>query len=242
MNTMILTGQGSPSITSRDIAELVESRHDKVKQSIDRLVDRRVIAQPPMGDVQEEGGNGRAYTTQVYSFVGEQGKRDSIVVVAQLSPEFTAKLVDRWQELEAKIAHRDPMEVLADPAAMRGLLLTYTEKVLALEGQVAEQAPKVTALKRIADAEGSLCMRDAAKTLQIRPIDLKNWMIVNQWIYGRPGHSGWLAYQNRIQQGVLCHKVSTIERQDGTEKVVEQLRVTPKGIARIAEVLQAKAA
>ncbi|MGL9734753.1 MAG: hypothetical protein ACR5LF_00365 [Symbiopectobacterium sp.] len=39
---------------------------------------------------------------------GEQGKRDSIIVVAQLCPEFTARLcpeftarlVDRWQELE----------------------------------------------------------------------------------------------------------------------------------------------
>lgn len=28
-------------------------------------------------------------------------KRDTLVVVAQLSPEFTARLVDRWQELEA---------------------------------------------------------------------------------------------------------------------------------------------
>lgn len=36
-----------------------------------------------------------------YVFSGEQGKRDSIIVVAQLSPEFTARLVDRWQELEA---------------------------------------------------------------------------------------------------------------------------------------------
>jgi phage regulator Rha-like protein len=37
----------------------------------------------------------------VYLFRGEKGKRDSIIVVAQLSPEFTARLVDRWNELEA---------------------------------------------------------------------------------------------------------------------------------------------
>jgi phage regulator Rha-like protein len=34
--------------------------------------------------------------------VYELTKRDSYVVVAQLSPEFTARLVDRWQELENK--------------------------------------------------------------------------------------------------------------------------------------------
>ena len=85
------------TMSSREIADLVNSRHDKVKQSIERLVARGVIAHPPMGEVQEVGGNGRVYVTQEYRI----GKRDSYVIVAQLSPEFTARLVDRWQELEA---------------------------------------------------------------------------------------------------------------------------------------------
>lgn len=32
-------------------------------------------------------------------------ERDSYVIVAQLSPEFTGKLVDRWQELEEQAVH-----------------------------------------------------------------------------------------------------------------------------------------
>lgn len=95
-------------MTSLQIAELVESRHDDVKRSIDRIANRGVIAYPPMADVQETGGNNRTYTTQVYVFSGEQGKRDSIIVVAQLSPEFTARLVDRWQELENATSFRIP--------------------------------------------------------------------------------------------------------------------------------------
>lgn len=93
-------------MTSREIAELVNSRHDKVKQAIERLSsdnDRRpaVISKPPMGDG-EKSANG--VTEKLYIFSGEQGKRDSIIVVAQLSPEFTARLVDRWQELESQSA------------------------------------------------------------------------------------------------------------------------------------------
>lgn len=236
MNGLIVSS-GTVSINSREIAELVDSRHDDVKRSIDRLVAQGVIVQPPLADEPGEDALGRPRPTKVYVFSGEQGKRDSIVVVAQLSPAFTARLVDRWQELEAKVARFDPVAVLADPAAMRGLLLTYTEKVLALEEVVAVQAPKVETHDRIAAAEGSLCMRDAAKVLQMRPIDLRNWLIVNRWIYGRPGHSGWLAYQDRIQQGVMCHKVSTVQREDGTEKVVEQPRITPKGLTRIGNEL-----
>ncbi len=32
--------------------------------------------------------------TNVFEFTGEQGKRDSIIVVAQIFPELTARLVD----------------------------------------------------------------------------------------------------------------------------------------------------
>lgn len=101
---------GKISMTSREIAELVDSRHDSVKRAIERLVERGVIASPPAVEKPTEG---RPATEYVFS--GEQGKRDSIVVVAQLSPEFTARLVDRWQELEAQTAPAIPN--FADPAA-----------------------------------------------------------------------------------------------------------------------------
>lgn len=84
---------------SLEISELVQSRHDDVKRSIDRLVDRGVIARPPVAVVEKEANN-RTYKVEVYVFLGEQGKVDSITVVAQLSPEFTAALVKRWYELE----------------------------------------------------------------------------------------------------------------------------------------------
>lgn len=156
---------------------------------------------------------------------------------------FKKSLVRAFFTMAQRINMRasDPMAVLNDPTAMRGLLLTYTEKVISLEQTVAEQAPHVATLNRIAAADGSLCMRDAAKVLQVRPVDLRRWLVAHGWVYQRPGHSGWLAYQDRIQQGVMCHKVTTVQREDGTEKVVEQARITPKGIARIGAEL-AKAA
>lgn len=94
-NAMALMATEAMSMTSLEIADLVESRHDNVRVAIQRLADKGVIALPAM---QEKPTAGRP--AQVYVFSGEQGKRDSIIVVAQLSPEFTARLVDRWQELE----------------------------------------------------------------------------------------------------------------------------------------------
>lgn len=66
-----LISSNNMTMTSREIAELVESRHDKVKQSIDRLVEKGVISQPPMGDG-AKSANGTV--EKIYVFSGEQGK------------------------------------------------------------------------------------------------------------------------------------------------------------------------
>lgn len=128
----------------------------------------------------------------------------------------------------------DPIQLLNDPAAMRGLLLAYSEKVLALEETVASQAPKVQALERISNADGMENITNTAKALQIRPKDLFNYLSEKQWIYRRVGGKGWVAYQTRIQQGLLAHKVTTVKLSDGTEKMIENVLVTPKGVAKLA--------
>ncbi|MDP1165211.1 phage regulatory protein/antirepressor Ant, partial [Klebsiella pneumoniae] len=92
--------------------------------------------------IEEKPTAGRPSTFYVFS--GEQGKRDSIIVVAQLCPEFTARLVDRWQELEAQIAKpADPMQFLSDPTLLRNALLTYSEMVIDLEQKVEVMQPTV---------------------------------------------------------------------------------------------------
>lgn len=97
MNKFTIGNASQAAMTSLDIADLVGSRHDNVKRTIERLASAGVISQPPMEDG-EKSANG--VVLKLYRFEGETGKRDSIVVVAQLCPEFTARLVDRWKQLE----------------------------------------------------------------------------------------------------------------------------------------------
>ncbi len=156
-----LTMPGAPTMSSREIAELVESRHDKVKQSIERLAARGVIVQPPMGVEHIADSLGRPRSETVYRI----GKRDSYVIVAQLSPEFTARLVDRWQELESRAAQ--PAVNLDDPAFLRGALLQYTERVIALEQKVAEQAPAVEFAHAIRDTNDAISIAHMSAVLGI---------------------------------------------------------------------------
>jgi phage antirepressor YoqD-like protein len=234
-NAVVLAVQGAmnepPTMSSREIAELVESRHDDVKRSIERLAARGVIVQPPLADEPGTDAVGRPRSTKVYLI----GKRDSYVIVAQLSPEFTARLVDRWQELEeerAKPVFAIPQTL---PEALR-LAANLADEVNKQKEEIAGLLPKVEALDRIATADGSLCITDAAKTLQVQPKVLFTYLQQNQWIYKRPGTDHWVAYQAKIVLGLLEHKTTTVTRPDGTEKVTTQVRVTPKGLARLAEI------
>ena len=95
MNELSVISSTTKTMTSLEISELVEARHDSVKRTIERLVSNGVIELPPMVEISTA-----TKPVKVYQLI----KRSSLIVVAQLSPEFTARVVDRWQELEAQAA------------------------------------------------------------------------------------------------------------------------------------------
>jgi phage antirepressor YoqD-like protein len=158
-----------------------------------------------------------------------------------ISPIFHLQVIRAYDQLVTPPSTaRDPIELLNDPAAMRRLLLSYCEKVLDLEETAKRLAPKAIALDRIAEAHGSFCLTDTAKSLQLRPKDLLQWLLEHRWIYRRPGGSGYLAYQQKIQAGLVTMKILSVERSDGTARIVEQVRVTAKGLARLGELVPTK--
>lgn len=231
------------TMNSVEIAELVGSRHDNVKRAIERLAKSEVIQLPPLERVENKQSLSQNKFADAYIFSGEKGKRDSIIVVAQLCPEFTARLVDRWQELEAKVAtftlpnFADPVEAArawADEVEQKRIA---KQEVIALQSKVEETKPVVEAFDRIALADGSLNMTETAKTLQVRPIDLRRWLLANRWIYRRNGSKNWLGYQDRVQSGLIEHKIGTYEKDDGSQGISEQVRITPKGLTVLAKAL-----
>jgi phage antirepressor YoqD-like protein len=149
-------------------------------------------------------------------------------------PTSANQLVDRWQQLEAQVV-TDPDRALSDPSSLRHLLLENVEKVLAVQGQVEEMQPQVAAYERIAGCEGSLCVTDAAKTLQVQPKSLFQFLDSHSWTYARQGDNTRIAYQAKLQAGLLEHKTTIVTRSDGSEKTTNQVRITTKGLARLAK-------
>lgn len=97
--------------------------------------------------------------------------------------------------------------------------------------------PTIDAFDRIATADGSLCLTDAAKALQLRPKDFISLLNQKQWIYKRTGSAHYVGYQEKVQSGYLEHKVTEVSRGDGSSKITEQVRVTPKGLTKLSKLL-----
>jgi phage anti-repressor protein/phage antirepressor YoqD-like protein len=232
-------GQNIQTVNARDLHSFLEVGKDfsnwiksriakyEFKEGVDFVV---ITGSPVLANQNGRGGDRRSID---YHLSLDMAKELSMVERNAKGKEARQYFIECERVAKQQPEHQ-PVN-LDDPSFLRQALLTYTEKVIQLEATVAEQKPKVEALDRIASADGLMCITDAAKTLGIRPKDLFGWMSSRQWIYKRAGNGSWIAYQNRLQQGVLEHKISMVRYTDGSEQMRERVMVTAKGIARISE-------
>lgn len=206
---LAITKNKTLTMTSRQIATLVKSRHRDVCVSITRLSEKGIIqgyAAVPYTSPQ----NGQEYSEYHIN------KRDSYVLVAQLCPEFTAALVDRWQELEAKQAPQFNIPQTL-PEALR--------LAADLADQLAIAAPKVAVYDLLADRKGDVSTTVVAKELGTTAIKLNHFLRDKgvKWLNAdlpKAGYETWL-------------NVVTL---DVGGDVRQQCLITPLGQLKIAEL------
>jgi phage antirepressor YoqD-like protein len=215
----------SAVMTSLEISELVDKRHDNVKRTIETLIEKGVIASP---QIEEKPTAGRPVSA--YVFEGEQGKRDSIVVVAQLSPEFTARLVDRWQELEKQI--NQPAQIPQTFAEALRLAADLEEQKAQLEGALAIAGPKADFVDHYVEAKGLMTFRQVAKVLQVKENYLSAFLMDNGIMYRLRGKL--TAHQNHIHAGRFATKTGENEK---NQHAYVQTYFTPKGVHWLAGLL-----
>src|SRR5471030_1957984 len=211
MSNSLLSGK-VVTMSSREIAELVQSKHGDVKRSAERLIAGGILSAPLAHTPYVHEQNGQEY--QEYWF----NKRDSLVLVARLSPEFTAAVVDRWQELEKQIAVPQSL-----PEALR-LAADLVEEKQKLESQLSIAAPKAEFVDRYVTATGSMGFRQVAKLLNAKEPEFRLFLIDRNIMY-RLG--GTLApYHQHTDAGRFEVKTGTSDNQHA----YSQTRFTPKGV------------
>lgn len=206
------------TMTSREIAELVESRHDSVKRTIDRLVERKVIGSPPMVEYLD----GLSRSAIEYKIC----KRDSFVIVAQLSPEFTAALVDRWAELESRQSMALPD--FSNPAAAARAWAEQFELQQIASQALIEAAPKIAFVDNYVDSTGLKGFRQTAKLLKANESRFREFLLDKKIMYRMGGE--WQAYQPHIDAGRFEVRAGTSD----SGHSFNQSKFTPKGVNWVA--------
>lgn len=222
------------TMSSREIAELCEKRHGHVLRDIENMLNQLEETSIQIW-VDLPDAYGRPQKAALLP------KDLTLTLIAGYNVKLRKRIIDRWQELEEQVkqtvlnpANLSRMQLIQIAMEAEQERLRLAQENRQLENKVQEQQPKVEGFERIATADGSLNMTNAAKNLNIRPKDFFDFAIQNKWIYRRPGARGYTAYQDKIQAGYLTHKIYTIKQDDGSERINEQVIVTPKGLAKLS--------
>ncbi|EKO3556518.1 phage antirepressor KilAC domain-containing protein [Vibrio metschnikovii] len=212
---LALSTQAVMTMSSREIATLTGKDHKNVLRLIRSLMDGQVLA-AQIEPLKFE------YRGQWFDYF-ELNKRDSLVVVARLSPQFTAVVIDRWQELE-----RSHQPVL--PTSFAEALQLAANQAKELEQktqQLALVAPKVEFADAVAGADKGVLLGHFAKTVGLGPITL--FRILRELkIFMSRGESYNLPYQEFIDRGYFAIKQGTYEA--GTQvRITHTALITGKG-------------
>lgn len=152
-----------------------------------------------------------------------------------INPRFHIAVIHAFDAMQRQPAAPAIPQTL--PEALR-LAADLAEQNQAQQARLAIAEPKAAALDSISAAAGDLCLTDAAKTLGVKRCDLIAWLQAHRWIHKRSGQGQWIAYQPQITRGHLRHVEHTYtSKSTGEERISSQVRVTAKGLTRLAGIL-----
>ncbi|HHF0428644.1 TPA: phage antirepressor KilAC domain-containing protein [Haemophilus influenzae] len=213
MNQLLtITKENASTLTmsSREIAEITHKEHKNVLRVIRDLIEQNLVAQ--IEPLKFE------YRNQWFDYY-ELNKRDTFVVVARLSPEFTAAVVDRWQALENQ---QKPTALI--PQSFSEALMLAAQ----LQAEKERNAPKVAFVDHYVEVGTSKSFRETAKILKMPERALVNRLVEDKYLYRQSGVL--LPYQSARTKDLFTVKTGTAEHGHN----YTQTRVTSKGIEFIA--------
>lgn len=175
------------TMTSREIASLVEARHNDVVSTIERLFSKGLLRSSRKTRREDTGGR----PIDVYALT----ERDTHLVVAGYSDEHRARVIDRWQELEQRAAPQIPQTL---PEALR-LAADLAEENAKQQEQLALAAPKVEFVDRYVESSGLKGFREVCKLLKANEARFREFLLTDRIMYRLGGTL--TAYQNHIDAG-----------------------------------------
>jgi Rha family phage regulatory protein len=218
---------------SRKVAEVFGKKHQHVLRDIRELECPEEFSRSNFGQCSYINDNNREMP-----MVSMTRDGFSLLVMG-----FTGKKAAKWKILYIEAFNKMEAELLAgfqmpkNRTEALALALEESKRADRAEHRLELAKPKLKQLDRIDATVGSMTITEAAKTLRVGPKSLFSRMNAEGWIYRRTGGKSWIGYQNRIDAGLLEHKERIYQTFDGEEGIATQVKVTGKGLIKLAEIL-----
>lgn len=219
-----ITSSAVCTMSSREIAELTGKRHDHVMRDIRAMLVELhgddVI--PSFGAIYRD-----AYGRERACF--DLPKRETLILVSGYSVSMRAKIIDRWQELEAAVAQPAPTFKLPTTfsEALR-LAAEQAEKIEAQALQLQHQKPAVEFVDRYTVATGLKGVREVCKILNANERQFVDWMTESGIMYRLAGRL--TPYQPHIDAGRFLVKTGL----SGDGHAFSSPKFTAKGVSWVA--------
>ncbi|WP_040298745.1 Rha family transcriptional regulator [Bartonella sp. DB5-6] len=235
MNTLIEIKESTTNnattqtMSSREIAELCKKQHAHIMRDIKKMLEELNGSKSGLVDFIGTYVDAKGESRPCYNLP----KRECLILVSGYSTALRAKIIDRWQELEKQVAISQID--YSSPQAMIGFLTHLQSQIEQKDNTIAELTPKAKALEGLKRSDGLFGLIEAAKMLEVRPKDLTDYLRKHDWVYRRAPSGPLLPYQDKIKRGLMDCPAITIQRPDGTDKVLPSTKITSRGLACLRE-------
>ncbi|EJF79097.1 rha family phage regulatory protein [Bartonella sp. DB5-6] len=216
-------------MSSREIAELCKKQHAHIMRDIKKMLEELNGSKSGLVDFIGTYVDAKGESRPCYNLP----KRECLILVSGYSTALRAKIIDRWQELEKQVAISQID--YSSPQAMIGFLTHLQSQIEQKDNTIAELTPKAKALEGLKRSDGLFGLIEAAKMLEVRPKDLTDYLRKHDWVYRRAPSGPLLPYQDKIKRGLMDCPAITIQRPDGTDKVLPSTKITSRGLACLRE-------
>lgn len=162
-NSLTLTAGNAVTMSSREIAELVGTTHDSVLKTIRSLIDRGVVFGNETPYIHPQ--NGQSYPEFLLDY------RNTMVVVSGYSPEVRARIIDRWQELEARPSTNEltRLEILQ-------IALDAEKSRIKAEEALALAAPKVQFFDKVVERSTLMSATQVAQKIGMSAVSMNKML------------------------------------------------------------------
>ncbi|ENY8824067.1 TPA: phage antirepressor KilAC domain-containing protein [Clostridioides difficile] len=242
-NLTIIKQNNQFLVESREVAELIEKKHDNLLRDIRGY--KKIL---------EDSSNLKSQDFFIEStYINTQNKiqpcylltkKGCDMVANKMTGEkgiiFTAIYVTKFEEMEQELKEQQPKLPTTYKEALQQLLIEVEEKEqLQLENQEKDkviqlQQPKVLFADSVASSDNSILVGELAKILKQNGVDtgqnrLFDWLRDNGYLIKRKGEDYNIPTQKSMNLGIMEVKKRVINNPDGSTKVTRTVKITGKG-------------